>query len=261
MILLLSFCLPQESSELDRLAARLRENPKDVAALLQRASEYQRTGQHDKGLADIEEAVRLDPSNPQAHLSRGMILMALKRTGEAHAAWDRAVQLDPRLRPTVDELKKGRMPRRGFRPEDVFEELREWLGRHEPETLRRLESLRAEGRHDEFARQVQEALQRRNEFERDPESHQRWQRMRQLERETFDLAERVRRGEDVRRELFEKLAALFDLREEQRARELADLKRRVDELEKILQKRRENRTSIIEKRLREMTGEKSVDEW
>ncbi|MBI2901544.1 MAG: tetratricopeptide repeat protein [Planctomycetes bacterium] len=314
-LLLALLCLQDPAAdELDRLTARLKENPKDARALMQRGTIYQRMNQHDKAIADFDDALRLEPDNAQAHFARGVSLMALKRKDEALASWEKAVALDPKLKTAVEDAKSGRAPRRrgpeedelarieeklrspnlseeerstltrradelrrtgGRRghmgPEDaerMFLEIRDYLKENDPETLRRLEGLRAERRMEEFFNELREVVRRKQEMDelkqRDPEQYAKFLKMRELERRCGELAEKIRRGdksEDLRKELATALGQLFDLREEMRAKDLAELKRRVEELEKTLQKRRENKQAIIEKKLREMTGEKAVDDW
>ncbi|GEM_PF-4940207 len=272
MILLWLALFCSQDSEMDRLEAALKANPKDVGALVRRAGLHHRRGRYDRALADIEAAIGVEPANAQAHFQRGIILMALQRKDDATASWDRAMALDPKLKAKVDELRSERRPShfRPMTPEDsarTFEEVRPWLKEHEPDLLRRLEAHRTEGRLEDFARELLEATRRRQELDdlkqRDPEQYAKRCKIRDLERATFELAEKVRRGgaEASRKELGERLEELFDLREEQRQQELADLKRRVEELERILQKRRENRQAIVEKRMRELLGERSLDEW
>jgi hypothetical protein len=90
--------------------------------------------------------------------------------------------------------------------------------------------------------------------------------LRRLERESAEQAEQARRAAPEEREaavkkLKETLSRLFDAREEARVRELAELKRRVDALEKAMTERKTNKDRIVEKRRRELMGEKSEDDW
>ena len=90
--------------------------------------------------------------------------------------------------------------------------------------------------------------------------------MRRLERESAEQAEQARRAPPEEREaalkkLKETLSRLFDAREEIRARELTELKRRVEALEKAVAERKGNKERIVEKRRRELMGEKSEDDW
>jgi hypothetical protein len=101
---------------------------------------------------------------------------------------------------------------------------------------------------------------------RDPRGYERLQTMRKLEQETLELAEKARQAPPEEREkasapLKEKLSQLFDLREETRARELEELRRRVGELEKALAGRKANKEKHVENRRRVLLGEKPGEDW
>jgi hypothetical protein len=158
----------------------------------------------------------------------------------------------------------------GFRPLSNAEEVRGWLRENEPETARRLAQLEGEGRREEVVRLLHEAQGRMRAHaemkERDPKAFERLQEMRRMERHSLDLGDRARRaaGEDKDRavkELTEVLKKLFDLREETRVQELAELKRRVEALEKAIEGRKANKDKIVEKRRKELLGERLDDEW
>lgn len=141
------------------------------------------------------------------------------------------------------------------------EATRAWLREHEPETLRRLERAPR----PEAQRMLRDAEARMREMEamktRDPAAFEKMRELRRLERESQELAERVRAGEADAAKLKETLDRLFDLREEAKARELTELKRRVAELEKQLEARKAAKERIVERRKRELLGERLPDEW
>lgn len=150
------------------------------------------------------------------------------------------------------------------------DEVRNWLKENEPETFRRLAQLQEDGRRDEAMRILMEATPRMREMkdlkERDPKAFERMAEMRRLDRESQDQAEQARRAPPEEREaavkkLKETLGRLFDAREDIRQRELAELKRRVESLEKALSDRKAGKERIVEKRRRELMGEKSEDDW
>jgi len=150
------------------------------------------------------------------------------------------------------------------------EETRAWLKDNEPETFRRLTQLQEEGRREEVQRILMEVGPRIRELkelkERDPKGFEKAMEMRRLERESMEQAEQARRAAPEEREaaakkLKETLNKLFDAREETRIRELAELKRRVEALEKAMTDRKSNKERIVEKRRRELMGEKSEDDW
>ena len=165
--------------------------------------------------------------------------------------------------PSLPETPGHALP---FNPEEV----REWLKTNEPETFRRLMQFQGDGRRPEAMRILNEAAPRMRELTelrlRDPNGYAKLMDMRRLERESLEQAEAVRRASPEQREsamavLKETLQKLFDVREEVRARELAELKRRVESLEKAVKDRRAAKDRIVEKRRRELLGEKSEDDW
>ncbi len=168
--------------------------------------------------------------------------------------------------PGVPRDNPGRRPVPQFNPEEV----RGWLKDNEPETLRRLNQMQEEGHREDVQRILGEASMRMREMnelkQRDPKTYERMQAMRSLEREGMQLAEQARRGPPEEKEattkmLQENLAKQFDLREEQRVREIAELKRRVEGLEKALTERRSSKEKIVERRKKELLGEKVDEDW
>jgi len=164
-------------------------------------------------------------------------------------------------------------PREGLRrPVPPFnpEEVRGWLKDNEPETFRRLNQMQEEGKREDVQRILGEASMRMRELNelktRDPKGYERMQELRRLEREGMELAEQARRApaddkEAASKRLQENLAKQFDLREEQRVREITELKRRVDALEKALGDRKTNKDRIVDRRRRELLGEKVDEDW
>ena len=153
-----------------------------------------------------------------------------------------------------------------FNPEEV----RAWLRENEPETYRRLMQVQEEGRRQDAMRMLEEASARMREMndlkQRDPKGYEKLTEMRRLERESFAQAEAARRAPPEEREaatakLKETLGKLFDAREEVRVREIAELKRRVEALEKALGDRKASKDRLVEKRRRELMGEKSDEDW
>jgi len=150
------------------------------------------------------------------------------------------------------------------------EEVRGWLKDNEPETYRRLMQVQDEGRREDVMRMINEAAPRMRELnelkQRDPKGFEKVMELRRAERESMELAEQARRAPPEEREaatkkLKENLNRLFDLREENRARELVELKRRVEALEKALTERKTGKERIVENRRRELMGEKKDEDW
>jgi hypothetical protein len=162
------------------------------------------------------------------------------------------------------------LDRRPMQPPVNFDEVRAWLKENEPETYRRVLLFQEEGTREDMVRILNEAAPRMRELrelkERDPKGFEKMLELRRLERESAEQAEQARRAAPEERDaavkkLKETLSRLFDVREEARVRELAELKRRVDALEKAMTERKTNKDRIVEKRRRELMGEKSEDDW
>ncbi len=185
----------------------------------------------------------------------------------------------PRI-PNPPQPPRGQPPDPdSLRPRDVFErgrsltlseESKAWLKENEPETLRRWNQFVEEGRREDAQRLAAEIAPRIRELqelkERDPKGFEKAMELRRLERQSLEQAEQARRASPEEREaaskkLKETLGRLFDAREEVRLRELGELKRRVEALEKALGERKNNKDRIVERRRRELMGEKSEDDW
>lgn len=163
----------------------------------------------------------------------------------------------------------GRAPGRPMTGPNL-EEAKAWLRENEPETYRRVLRAIEEGRRPEATRLLTEAEPRMREMAdlkaRDPKAWERVQELRRLERESLDIADRARAAEPADRELAAKklketLDRLFDLREEAKARELEELKRRVADVEKQLEARKAAKERIVDRRKRELLGERLQDDW
>jgi colicin import membrane protein len=159
-----------------------------------------------------------------------------------------------------------RPPPPPFNPDEV----REWLKANEPETWLRLSGAELGGHTEESRRILGDAAGRMRDLaelkQRDPGAYEKLQEMHRLEREGAALAEQARRApaeekEAASKKLKENLARQFDLREEQRLREIAELKRRVESLEKAIGERRANKDRIVDKRRRELLGERVDEDW
>lgn len=151
-----------------------------------------------------------------------------------------------------------------------LEETKVWLRENEPETYRRVMRAIEEGRRPEATRLLAEAEPRMRELSdlkaRDPKAWERTQELRRLERESLEIADRARAAEPADREaaakkLKETLDRLFDLREEAKARELEELKRRVADVEKQLEARKAAKERVVDRRKRELLGERLQDDW
>lgn len=83
----------------------LAESPGNVQALTYRGWIQFQTGELEKGRADIDEAVRVDPNYPDAHVFRAVILLRDKRYDEAAAEYAK-IQIDT-APPIVKDLVEG----------------------------------------------------------------------------------------------------------------------------------------------------------
>lgn len=63
-------------------------------------------GGADVALKDIEKALQLDPKSSDAYLWKGVVLRKLQRNAEAHAAFEKSLQLNPDRLWTKQQLEK-----------------------------------------------------------------------------------------------------------------------------------------------------------
>jgi hypothetical protein len=67
--------------------------------------------------------------------------------------------------------------------------------------------------------------------------------------------------EDLVQDLRHTLGQLFELREKERVREMQRISEKLEKLKVETKLRRENKEQIVENRIKELTGQKSVFEW
>jgi len=87
--------LQDPTSALELLAPHLRRSPKDARALLARSTAHCLLGALDECKADLEAALRIDPTLRPGWLNRSAIAIAEGRFDDAHAALVEAQKLDP----------------------------------------------------------------------------------------------------------------------------------------------------------------------
>jgi hypothetical protein len=102
--------------------------------------------------------------------------------------------------------------------------------------------------------------------ENNPEMYQAEKTIHQLEQEVNSLAVAVRKiaSKDSAKQhetLKAKLGELFDLREKKREMEARQIEAELKNIRELLAKRKTNRDAIIQKRLKELTGENEGQEW
>lgn len=64
------------------------------------------TGRYDLALTRLREAIRAAPENARAHLNLGLTFYALSRFEDALASWQRAVELDPSLEASIQDVRE-----------------------------------------------------------------------------------------------------------------------------------------------------------
>ena len=106
-------------------------------------------------------------------------------------------------------------------------------------------------------------MQRENE-----QLHERLMQERAMEAESQALAARIRalpedspEREALTAELRQKLEEIFSMKEENRRRETEQLEKELSKLRDQLQKREQSREQIIDRRLKELIGERQALDW
>jgi polyhydroxyalkanoate synthesis regulator phasin len=153
----------------------------------------------------------------------------------------------------------------------MLDEVAAWLKENEPHLAEQLNILGREKRWDEQERLLRDVYGKMTAMQdlkrRDPKEFERVQKMNRLDADSRRLGEDLRRAKDpetraeLKAKLKETLVELFDMRETARWRELEALEAQVKELRRTLESRKENRDKIIEKRAKELGGEKDDTDW
>ncbi len=168
-----------------------------------------------------------------------------------------------------------RRERRPVRPEREFsekdiEKVMKWLKENEPETLEKLEGLRKRepGAYYHFLHEVFMKMEQLEDLKkRDPEGYKRMVDIRKLDRKIWELVEKYKHTEGkeacdkIKAELKETLSKLFDLKQAQHKAEIAELEKEVSKLKEIYKHHQENKSEILEERLKELTGKKRSFDW
>jgi len=73
-----------------------RQNPEELArAFFNRGRAFSDKGQYDRAIADLDQAIRLDPAYPDAFNNRGVAYSGKGQFERAAADFDQAIRLDP----------------------------------------------------------------------------------------------------------------------------------------------------------------------
>ncbi len=122
--------------------------------------------------------------------------------------------------------------------------------------------------YNERLRQIWKERQRLEDLQKDdPVRYERELKIRDLERQSRELSEGYRKGQDeaarraMRANLSNVIAQLFDLREINRQDEVKRLEAELRRLKETLDQRQKNRAGIIERRIQQLTGEAGAMEW
>lgn len=169
----------------------------------------------------------------------------------------------------LEEFDRHRQPERELSEEEI-DKVIEWLEKHEPETLEKLEQFRE--REPEafyhFLREMFEKMQRMEEMrERDPQGYERMMETRKLEKQVWEQVEKYKHSmkpEDkkaIEAKLEEILSRLFDLKQAQHKAEIEQLEKEVTKLKEMYQKNLEHKKEIIQERVKELTGKKRPFDW
>ena len=135
------------------------------------------------------------------------------------------------------------------------------------ERLIRWKDLRPEAYKNALSRAFREMRFMEELKERNPERYARVSEEKLLESQSRELAQKYRQSDDdaekeqLRKEMEDLLYKLFDYRQANRQDEIDRLEKRLAELKEATQERLENKTEIVERRLRELLGEQKGFEW
>jgi len=198
--------------------------PNSAAAYTIRGEAFEEDNdQYERALEDYTNAIRVDPKYVEAYISRAEIFEKQKRTDEARADCDRA----------LDQI-------RGFYQATY------------PELLENIEQIRHRDVKD-YRKAVKKAWER-FELYRDlkainPEEFELVEKLQSLEHRAETLAKSLPKNEA---ELRKVLGDIFDLRQAMQNRDLDALQKRIDSVRAALKEDAKNKEAIVDKRLREM---------
>ncbi len=103
-------------------------------------------------------------------------------------------------------------------------------------------------------------------FSNDKKAASKKKEMSELELYTQILGAKIKHAgskdrEAMSKQLRENLNRLFDLKQENRNKELGSLREKITELSKSIEKRQRNKNAIIQRRIEELTGESEYLKW
>jgi tetratricopeptide (TPR) repeat protein len=94
------------------LTEAIRLDPDAVVAYQDRAASYRNTGKFDRAIDDLDQAARLDPNDARTFMSRGIIYFKVGAVARAILDFDTSLKIDPKFAPSlygrgVAKLKDG----------------------------------------------------------------------------------------------------------------------------------------------------------
>jgi len=94
------------------LTEAIRLDPAAVVAYQDRAASWRNMGRFDRAIDDLDQAVRLDPHDARTLMSRGIVYFKVGAAARAIADFDASLKIDPKFAPAlygrgVAKLKEG----------------------------------------------------------------------------------------------------------------------------------------------------------
>ncbi|MCD4784304.1 MAG: hypothetical protein K8T10_10835 [Candidatus Eremiobacteraeota bacterium] len=153
---------------------------------------------------------------------------------------------------------------------EQIEKFEKWLKINDPDKYREIQDLKL-ARPELYLRVVSEGIRHMSFLEmmkkKDPKIYARLMSEMKLDGKMIKLAKEFRESKDEKRkkeiksELTQTLNQIFDIRSKNRAREVNEMSKKIEELKQMLKKRKDNKKLIVEKKLKELTGQMEGLEW
>ena len=151
-------------------------------------------------------------------------------------------------------------------PDEIHEFLEDNLPER-AEEMKRLNEKEPEAYRHEIMMIGEMVMRYREMMEHNPELAEAFIRSHKMETECNRLAEEIRETEDLekqrvlRSKLKQLLAEVFDLRLKEPEMHIQNLEKEINEMKGMIERRKANKDKIIQRRLKEMTGERNDLDW
>lgn len=165
---------------------------------------------------------------------------------------------------------KGSPPMMPTITKEQVEKFEKWIKNNDPDKYREIQNLKL-ARPELYQRVIFEGVRHMNFLEmmkkKDPKTYTRLMKEMKLDSKMRKLAKEYRESKDVKRkkeiksELTQILNQVFDIRSVNRAREVNEMSKKIEELKQMLKKRKDNKKLIVERKLKEVTGQMEGLEW